>query len=122
MNGVAEEFLQRVPRRTVDRDRTYGSAVELRNWFHEHNISVQSINVVTEGVHARRTRLLFQEAFGKSVTIGIIAVPNPDYEARHWWRYSEGVREVIGETIVYVYARFFYYPLEPVQVSNHKDG
>ena len=111
-HGIAEENLQRVPRRAVDRDRTYGSAIELRNWFHEHNLSVQSINVVTEDAHARRTRLLFQEAFGKSVKVGIIAVPNPEYDARHWWRYSEGVREVTSETIAYIYARFFYYPSE----------
>jgi uncharacterized SAM-binding protein YcdF (DUF218 family) len=120
-HGMTEEFLQRVPRRAVDQDRTYGSAVELRNWFHEHHVSVQSINVVTEGVHARRTRLLFQEAFGKSVAVGIIAVPNPEYDARRWWRYSEGVREVIGETIVYVYARFLYYPSQAAQASENKD-
>jgi uncharacterized SAM-binding protein YcdF (DUF218 family) len=111
-NGVSEEFLQRVPRREVDRDRTFSSAIELRNWFRDHNMTVHGINIVTEGAHARRTRLLFQEAFGKNVAIGIIAVPNPDYDARHWWRYSEGVREVVGETIAYVYARFFYFPSE----------
>jgi uncharacterized SAM-binding protein YcdF (DUF218 family) len=121
-HGVPEDFLQRVPRRAVDRDRTYGSAVELKNWFREHNVSVKSINVVTEGVHARRTRLLFQEAFGESVAVGIIAAPNPEYDAGHWWRYSEGVREVIGETIVYVYARFLYHPPQSEQFSNNKDG
>jgi|SRR5665213_68107 len=109
-HGIPEDFLQRVPRRKVDRDRTYGSAVELRNWFREHNMTVRGLNVVTEGAHARRTRLLFQEAFGKKVAVGIIAVPNPDYDARHWWRYSEGVREVLGETIAYVYAKFFFFP------------
>jgi hypothetical protein len=82
----------------------------LKDWFREHNPSVQSINVMTEDVHARRTRLLFQEAFGKDVTVGIIAVPNPDYDSAHWWRYSEGVRDVLGETIAYVYAKFFFYP------------
>jgi uncharacterized SAM-binding protein YcdF (DUF218 family) len=112
LHGMTEEFLQRVPRRAVERDRTYGSALELRNWFREHNVSAQSINVVTEGVHARRTRLLFQEAFGKSVAVGIIAAPNPEYDARHWWRYSTGFREVVGETIAYIYARFLYYPSE----------
>jgi uncharacterized SAM-binding protein YcdF (DUF218 family) len=121
-HGMSEEFLQRVPRRAVERDRTYGSAIELRNWFREHNVLVQSINIVTEGVHARRTRLLFQEAFGKSVVVGIIAAPNPEYDARHWWRYSTGVREVVGETIAYIYARFLYYPSESQQVSNDKDS
>lgn len=108
--GIPEEFLQRVPRRQVDRDRTYGSALVLKDWFHEHNLAVHGINVVTEDTHARRTRLLFQEAFGKDVKVGIISIPNPDYEARHWWRYSEGVREVTSEGIAYIYAKFLFWP------------
>jgi uncharacterized SAM-binding protein YcdF (DUF218 family) len=107
---LPDERLQMVPSRVMDRDRTYGSAVALRNWFRDHNMTVSSIDVVTEDLHARRTRLLFEEALGKNVTVGIIAVPNPDYDARRWWRYSDGVREIIGESIAYIYARFFFYP------------
>jgi hypothetical protein len=62
---------------------------------------LQSFNVVTEDAHARRTRLLFQKAFGHGVRVGIISIPNRDYDAKHWWRSSEGVREVIGEAIAY---------------------
>jgi len=67
---------------------------------------VHSLNVLTQGAHARRTRLLYQKAFGNNVAIGVIAVSNSDYEPTHWWRYSDGVREVIGESIAYIYARF----------------
>ena len=74
--------------------------------------SLHAVNIVTEDVHARRTRLLFQKALGNGVTVGIIAVPNPDYDAKRWWRYSEGVREVVGEVIAYLYARFFFVPSE----------
>jgi len=108
--GVPEQSLQMVPSRVMDRDRTYGSAVALRNWFRDHNMVVRSVNVMTEDMHARRTRLLFEEALGKSITVGIIAVPNPDYDARRWWRYSDGVREVIGESIAYINAKFFFSP------------
>ena len=70
--GLPDERLQMVPSRVMDRDRTYGSAVALRNWFRDHNMVVRSVNVMTEDMHARRTRLLFEEALGKSVTVGII--------------------------------------------------
>src|SRR5438105_15675118 len=60
-SGLPTESVQIVPSRVMDRDRTYGSAVALRNWFREHNMSVHSINVVTEDLHARRSRLLFQK-------------------------------------------------------------
>ena len=108
--GVRDDLVQMVPSRVIDRERTYSSAVALRDWFREHNTPVHSINVLTEGPHARRTRLLYQKAFGKNMTVGIIAVSNPDYDPTQWWRYSDGVREVIGESIAYIYAKFFFYP------------
>jgi hypothetical protein len=108
--GLPDKVIQMVPSRVWNRDRTYYSAVALRDWFKEHNLQVQSFNIVTEGAHARRTRMLFQEAFGRDVQVGIISVPSPDYDEKHWWRCSEGVREVIGESIAYVYAKFFFWP------------
>lgn len=110
--GLPTESLQMVPSHEMGRERTYTSAVALRNWFREHNVPIRSFNVLTEDFHARRTRLLYQKAFGKDVVIGIIAVPSPDYDASHWWRYSDGVREAIGESIAYLYARLFFFPSE----------
>ena len=108
--GMPADSVQSVPALYVGKDRTYNSAVAFRNWLQEHNLQGQSFNVLTEDAHARRTWLLFREAFGKSARIGIISVPNPDYDAKHWWRTSEGVREVIDESIAYVYAKFFFWP------------
>src|SRR5438270_3878735 len=106
--GLPSESVQMVPSRVMDRERTYGSAMALRNWFRDHNMSVRSFNVLTQDFHARRTRLLYQKAFGKETRIGIIAVPNPDYDPTHWWCYSEGVEEVISEGVGYLYAKFFF--------------
>jgi uncharacterized SAM-binding protein YcdF (DUF218 family) len=108
--GLPSESLQMIPSRVMDRDRTYSSAVALRNWFRDHNMPVRSFNILTQDVHARRTRLLYQKAFGKGVAIGIIAVPSPDYDSTHWWRYSEGVQEVVTEGGAYIYAKFFFAP------------
>jgi uncharacterized SAM-binding protein YcdF (DUF218 family) len=109
-DGVPAERVHMAPARKSDRDRTFASAIALRDWMHAHHFTVTKINVITEDVHARRTRLLFQKAFGPDVSVGIIAVPNPDYDANHWWRYSEGVRDVLSETISYAYARFLFHP------------
>ncbi len=111
--GVPDERLQMVPCRVMDRDRTYGSAVALRNWFRDHDVVVSSIDVVTEDLHARRTRLLFQKAFGKEVRVGIIAVANVDYPANRWWHYSEGLKNVVSEFAAYLYARLLFFPSEP---------
>jgi uncharacterized SAM-binding protein YcdF (DUF218 family) len=106
--GIPDESLQMVPSRVMDRDRTYASAVALGNWFREHDIHIRSLNVLTENVHARRTRLLFSKALGPEISVGVIAVPNPDYDPRRWWRYSEGVKDVGSEAVAYVYARFLF--------------
>ncbi len=108
--GVPAEAVQMVPSRVMERDRTYGSAVALREWFREQNLDVKSLNVVTEDVHARRTRLLYQKALGDGIRVGVISVPNPDYDARHWWRYSEGVKDLISEGGAYLYAKLFFHP------------
>jgi uncharacterized SAM-binding protein YcdF (DUF218 family) len=112
--GVPSEAVQMVPSHIIGRDRTYSSALALREWFRERNMPVQSLNVVTENAHARRTRLLFEKALGKNVAVGIIAVPNPDYDKGRWWWYSEGVRDVGSEALAYLYARLFFHPSEPV--------
>jgi len=106
--GLSANVIRAVPARISERDRTYSAARALRDWLSQHHSSVHAINVLTQDVHARRTRLLFERAVGERTTVGIIAVPNPDYDARHWWRYSEGVRDVISEAIAYLYARFVF--------------
>ena len=117
-NGLANGSVQMVPSRGMDRDRTYGSAIALRNWFRDHNMSVPGINIVTEDLHGRRTRLLFQKAFGKDVQVGIIAVANVDYPANRWWHYSEGLEDVVSEFAAYLYARLLFFPPEPADLEK----
>ena len=120
--GLTPDVIQAVPARISDRDRTYSSARALRDWFSNHHSSVHAINVLTENVHARRTRLLFETALGQRTAVGIIAVGNPDYDANHWWRYSEGVRDLISEGIAYVYAKFFFCPRKHMGWPSHLYG
>jgi uncharacterized SAM-binding protein YcdF (DUF218 family) len=116
--GVPPEFVQMVPSRVMDRDRTYGSAVALREWFRGHNMTVHSVNVVTENAHARRTRFLFEKALGKNVAVGVIAISNPDYDKGRWWLYSEGVKDVGSEALAYIYARLFFHPSEASRLEK----
>jgi uncharacterized SAM-binding protein YcdF (DUF218 family) len=108
--GIPSAAVQMVPSHISGRDRTYSSAIALREWFSAHHLPVNSFNVLTEDVHARRTHLLFQKALGNKVVVGIVSAPSPEYDAKRWWHYSEGVREVLGESIAYVYAKFFFHP------------
>lgn len=109
-SGLPPEALVMVPSRITDRDRTYGAALALKQYFLEQGTYVKSLNIVTENVHARRTRMLYQAAFGPDVQIGIIAARNPDYDPRRWWACSHGVRDVMSETISYLYAKILFRP------------
>jgi hypothetical protein len=93
-----------------ERDRTYGSAVAVREWLKEQGVSARSINVLTKGPHARRSRLLFEKAFGPEVEVGVIAIPDREYDPRVWWQFSEGVKEVLSEGAGYLYARLLFDP------------
>ena len=110
--GVPENLVQAVPCWDAQRDRTYSSALAIKVWIDKQQLPINTINLMTLGPHGRRSRLLYEEAFRGKVKVGIIAVPSPDYDASHWWRYSEGVRDVIGESIAYLYAKFLFWPNE----------
>lgn len=108
--GIPAENVQSVPATYVGKDRTYTSAMVLRNWLRDHGVQVAGINVLTEDAHARRSWLLFSKAMGSMTRVGIISVSSPDYDPDHWWRTSEGVREMIDEGIAYLYAKIFFWP------------
>jgi uncharacterized SAM-binding protein YcdF (DUF218 family) len=111
--GVPSELVKMVPSHVKGRDRTYSSALALREYFQTNGTAVKAFNVLTEDAHARRTGMLFQKAFGSEATVGIISVPDPDYDPAHWWHYSEGVREILGESIAWFYAAFLFHPEKP---------
>jgi len=108
--GLNTNLVQAVPSGLVIQDRTYSSAVNLRKWFDSHHLAVSRVHLMTEGPHARRSRLLFQKALGREVKVGITAIPLRDYDPQHWWRSSAGVRAVIDESTAYLYARLFFHP------------
>jgi hypothetical protein len=91
------------------RDRTYTCGLTVKQWLADHHQTPASVTVFTVGPHARRSRLLYEKAFGPGVPIGVIALPSEDYDARRWWRSSEGVKELISEATAYFYVRLFFH-------------
>ncbi|MES2474710.1 MAG: ElyC/SanA/YdcF family protein [Verrucomicrobiota bacterium] len=108
--GLPQAQVHAVPSGDPLRDRTYSSARVLRDWFLKRGQLPAALNVVTVGAHSRRSRLLFEKAFGSTVSVGVISMPIPDYDATHWWKYSEGVRDVLSEGAAYLYARLLFWP------------
>lgn len=106
--GMKAERLHAVAWPPVHRDRTYTSALSLKEYLEQHHIGVTKINLISEACHSRRSRLLFQKALGPEYQIGVIAAPDPEVDPKRWWTTSAGVRAVIGEGLAYLYARFLF--------------
>jgi hypothetical protein len=111
-DGADPATLHPVPAPAVAKDRTYSTAVALKKALLADGVSLEKINVVSGATHSRRTRLLYEKAFGPETRVGIIPIPSRDFDEAHWWRTSAGVRTVIGELIAYGYARFLFVPTE----------
>jgi uncharacterized SAM-binding protein YcdF (DUF218 family) len=108
--GLSTNEVQAVPTGATRRDRTYAMALSLKHWLRDHDMAPTKVNLMTGGPHARRSRLMFEKALGKGVTVGVIAIPANDYDERRWWHSSQGVRTIIDETLAYAYARLLFYP------------
>jgi hypothetical protein len=107
--GFDPKLLHAVPAMEVRKDRTYASALALKQWLREHHVPSEKINIMTQGAHTRRTRLLYEKAFGNESHIGAIAVRDMDFDPRRWWTTSIGFRGVTDEMLAYFYARFFFH-------------
>jgi len=108
--GLNADVVRPVPAPRTWTDRTYISAIALRNWFLRYGVEERTLTVMSLGVHARRSRALFQEAIGRSTRVGVIAIEDRSYDPNRWWRSSEGFRTVTDEAIAYLYATLLFYP------------
>ncbi len=112
--GVSADTVQAIPNAYVHKDRTYTAAVALKDWLRRHHAIPEKLNLLSVGAHARRSRLLFEKAFGGGTQVGIIAVKDRSFDQNHWWKSSQGFRSVSDEMIAYCYAcLLFSAPDEP---------
>ena len=95
--GIPDASMQIVSAPASARDRTFLSAVMVRDWIAARGESVASLDVISLGPHGRRSRVLYRSAFGDDVAIGIVSAPSSEYDPPHWWRTSEGTKSVITE-------------------------
>ena len=96
--GIPRHLLTPVAAARVSTDRTYLSAVTLRDWAASSGMKLDAFDVITDGPHARRTWLLYRRVFPRA-TVGIIATGSYDYDAARWWRSSLGAKNVIDQTL-----------------------
>ncbi|MEH2054847.1 MAG: YdcF family protein [Nostoc sp.] len=104
--GLEAEKVIAVPTPFVIKDRSYASAAEFYRWLSNSNLQIESINLFSLDVHARRSWFLFRKILTPHIKVGVIAATTQDYNPSKWWGSSEGVRTILDEGIAYIYARF----------------
>ena len=92
------------------KDRTYASAVALREAIIAYHLEETDIHLISIGPHGRRSRMLFRKALGNDYNVGVTCLDPSNYDATNWMICSEGVRSVISECIAFTYAKLFFYP------------
>lgn len=110
--GVGEKQIIVISTPPSAQDRTYLSAVKLRNWLSDIGKKNSVIDVFTSTVHARRTLFLYELAFRSKVDIGVYAADPTNFDLKLWWKTSEGAKSTVTEFLGLLWAIFFFNPGE----------
>ena len=106
--GLPEEAVVAVVAPASARERTYLSAIMVREWLASSGVAVDAIDVFSEGAHSRRTHLLYRQAFGDTIRIGILAALPENYDPSAWWQSSIGTKTVVTEAIAWAWTALFF--------------
>lgn len=106
--GIAPDRVVAAPAGPVRKDRTFEAALGLRERMTRDGVLGHvTIDLMTQGPHARRSRALYRAALGKSANVGILSLEPDTFNASNWWTTSEGFRAVMYESIAYGYTRLW---------------
>ena len=108
--GIEREAIVAVPSPEAQHDRTYLSALSVRDWARSAGVALEAIDVISDATHARRSRDLYRLAFGPDVQVGVLATRAYDYDASAWWRSSAGIKHVIEDTVGLVWIKCCFRP------------
>ncbi|MGE4110903.1 MAG: hypothetical protein AB7E73_09410 [Burkholderiales bacterium] len=111
--GLPESAVTAVPAPESAQDRTYLSAVMVRDHLSRSGQAIDAIDVYSSGVHSRRTHALYRMAFGPQVRVGILSAQPVTYDPDHWWRTSVGAKTVLSEWISWIWTVLFFHPAPP---------
>ncbi len=112
-HGVTSLPVVALPAPASRQERTYLSAVMVREWAQRSGVTLRAVDLFTAGVHARRSRLLYRMALGDAVEVGIIAAEPKDFDPRRWWTSSVGAKSTLGEALSLAWTHCCFWPAAP---------
>ena len=117
-HGLADVPVGVAPAPPTEKDRTFLSAVVVRDWIRREGLTPDAIDVYSVGVHSRRSRAVYRLAFGPSVDVGMLAATPRTYDIAHWWRTSHGTKTVLDEALSLAFTTCCFRPPAPGSVEG----
>jgi hypothetical protein len=105
--GVPADRIIVATSRDTERQRTFESAVAVRQALQAKGIRPKALNVFTWGPHARRSRLVFAKVEPSDTNVGVVSWAPPTYDTVPWWGSSDRAKELLTETAGYVFEFLF---------------
>ena len=112
-HGLTEVPIIAVPAPETQQDRSYLSALMVREWAEQSGTKLEAIDLFSAGVHARRSRWVYRMALGGDVEVGVFAAVPKEFDAEHWWRTSSGTKTTLGEAISLLWTGCCFWPPAP---------
>jgi hypothetical protein len=116
--GIPKERIVVASSKDTEIHRTFVSAVSVWRALRDAGIKPVSLNVFTLGPHARRSALVFAKVNSHGPQIGVIAWLPPEYETEAWWNSSDRSRELLEETVAYLYELLLNSGRRPTQLDG----
>jgi hypothetical protein len=105
--GFPQEEIVVATSGNTEKHRTFASAVAVWRTLRDAGIKPKALNVFTFGAHARRSALVFAKVNADAAKIGVVAWVPPEYQHERWWHSSERAKQLLEETIGYIYEVLF---------------
>ncbi len=106
--GISKEEVIALPSPLSNRNKTYLSAYTINEWLSSSQHSGQDINIISEGIHSRRSYILYQRALKKqNINIGILPA---NVEGEQYRGNTLTDKDIIRELIGSFYYRFLFRP------------
>jgi superfamily II DNA/RNA helicase len=94
--GIDSGKVTAVPGANVKINRTLTSALAFRDWLKKTNIDIKGINIISLGTHTRRTWMIYNKILNEKYPIGIISLPDYNYNHSKIYKLFKTIRETLG--------------------------
>lgn len=97
--GVPAERIITAETADVENQRTQETARTALRAMVKHGLRPKAVNVFTRGAHARRSQMIFTQAFGTHTPVGVVCWSPDQPGVQEWWNSSDCASEFLKETV-----------------------